>query len=58
MLVLHFLWNGNGYRMKKYIVSGTIVAKKEALRGLFLSIYRWSLQTNNPQQLRTFGKGL
>ena len=50
MLVLHFLWNGNGYRMKKYI-AGTIVAKKEAFRGLFLSIYRWSLQTNNPQQL-------
>lgn len=36
---------------KEIYCAGTIAAKKEALRGLFLSIYRWSLQTNNPQQL-------
>ena len=31
--------------------AGTIVGKKEAIRDLFISIYRWSLTTSNPQQL-------
>ena len=31
--------------------AGTIVGKKEAIRDLFIDIYRWSLTTANPQQL-------
>lgn len=31
--------------------AGTIVGKKEAIRDLFIDIYRWSLTTSNPQQL-------
>ncbi len=31
--------------------AGTIVGKKEAIRDLFIDIYRWSLTTSNPEQL-------
>ena len=31
--------------------AGTIVGKREAIRDLFIDIYRWSLTTANPQQL-------
>ena len=31
--------------------AGTIVGDSEYLRGLFISIYRWSLTTSNPDQL-------
>lgn len=31
--------------------AGTIVGKKEAIRDLFISIYRWSLTTSNQEQL-------
>jgi len=31
--------------------AGTIVGKKEAIRDLFIDIYRWSKTTANPQQL-------
>lgn len=31
--------------------AGTIVGKKEAIRDLFIDIYRWSLTTSNQQQL-------
>lgn len=31
--------------------AGTIIGKKEAIRDLFIDIYRWSLTTSNPQQL-------
>lgn len=31
--------------------AGTIVGKKEAIRDLFIDIYRWALTTSNPQQL-------
>ena len=31
--------------------AGTIVGDSEYLRGLFISIYRWSLTTSNPEQL-------
>ena len=31
--------------------AGTIVGKKEAMRDLFIDIYRWSLTTSNPEQL-------
>ena len=31
--------------------AGTIVGKRDALRDLFIDIYRWSLTTSNPEQL-------
>ena len=31
--------------------AGTIVGKKEAMRDLFIEIYRWSKTTSNPEQL-------
>jgi hypothetical protein len=31
--------------------AGTIIGKKEAIRDLFIDIYRWSKTTSNPQQL-------
>lgn len=31
--------------------AGTIVGKKNAIRDLFIDIYRWSLTTSNPEQL-------
>jgi hypothetical protein len=31
--------------------AGTIIGKKEALRDLFIEIYRWSKTTSNPEQL-------
>jgi hypothetical protein len=31
--------------------AGTIVGKKEAIRDLFIDIYRWSKTTSNPEQL-------
>lgn len=31
--------------------AGTIVGKREAIRDLFIDIYRWSLTTSNPEQL-------
>ena len=31
--------------------AGTIVGKREAIRDLFIDIYRWSKTTANPQQL-------
>lgn len=31
--------------------AGTIVGKREAMRDLFIDIYRWSLTTSNPEQL-------
>ncbi len=31
--------------------AGTIVGKREAIRDLFIDIYRWSLTTANPEQL-------
>ena len=36
---------------KEIHCAGTIVGKKEAIRDLFISIYRWSLTTSNPEQL-------
>jgi hypothetical protein len=36
---------------KEIHCAGTIVGKKEAIRDLFIDIYRWSLTTSNPQQL-------
>jgi len=31
--------------------AGTIVGKRDAIRDLFINIYRWSLTTSNPEQL-------
>ena len=31
--------------------AGTIVGKRDAIRDLFIDIYRWSLTTSNPEQL-------
>jgi hypothetical protein len=41
------------FGMKEQIsyCAGTIVGKKEAIRDLFIDIYRWSKTTANPQQL-------
>lgn len=36
---------------KEIHCAGTIVGKKDAIRDLFIDIYRWSLTTSNPQQL-------
>lgn len=40
-----------GIKDKTSYCAGTIVGKREAIRDLFIDIYRWSLTTSNPQQL-------
>lgn len=41
----------NWLQNKEIHCAGTIVGKKEAIRDLFIDIYRWSLTTSNPGQL-------
>lgn len=41
----------NWLQTKEIHCAGTIVGKKEAIRDLFIDIYRWSLTTSNPGQL-------
>ena len=36
---------------KEIHCAGTIVGKRDAIRDLFIDIYRWSLTTSNPEQL-------